>query len=169
MSNDSDPPHRRQEDDFTQVSDRKDNKMLKKWLFVLSVLALATVSAAEHIAGNVKIPTGSTIHIAPIEGLDTFLVAAFRQKGVELTIVNDRAKADFELTGNTDSQKSGWARTIFLKQTGSNEEASIQISNIKSGEVVFGYAVHKSNSVHGKQSTAEACAKHLKEFIRKGE
>ena len=32
-------------------------------------------------------------------------------------------------------------------------------------EVVFAYSVHKANSVRGKQSTGEACAKHLKEKI----
>ena len=32
-------------------------------------------------------------------------------------------------------------------------------------EVVFAYAVHKTNSVRGKQSAAEACAKHMKEKV----
>jgi hypothetical protein len=45
----------------------------------------------------------------------------------------------------------------------SNEEASIQIADLASGEVVFAYSVNKKSSAHGKQSTAEACAKHLKE------
>jgi hypothetical protein len=46
------------------------------------------------------------------------------------------------------------------------EEASIQVSNIKSGEATWAYSVHKQNSAHGKKSTAEACAKHLKDEIQ---
>ena len=139
---------------------------MKTILTVAALVVLALPAMAEKRAGNQKLPAGSRIFIAPMAGLDSFLVAAFREKKVDLVIVNDREKADFELTGTTDSQKSGWARTIFLAQTGSNEEASIQIVNIKTSEVVFGYAVHKRNSVHGKQSSAEACAKHLEAFIR---
>jgi hypothetical protein len=36
---------------------------------------------------------------------------------------------------------------------------------MKSGEVVYSYAVHKGNSYRGKQSAAEACAKHMKEKL----
>lgn len=139
---------------------------MRMLLAIAALFLLALPAVAEKSAGNEKLPAGSRIFIAPVEGLDTFLVAAFREKKVELVIVGDRAKADFELTGTTDSQKSGWARTIFLHQVGSNEEAGIQITNIKTSEVVFGYAVNKHNSVHGKQSSAEACAKHLEAFIR---
>lgn len=139
---------------------------MKMLLAMAALVLLALPVTAENAVGNEKLPAGSRVFIAPIEGLDTFLVAAFRKKGVELVVVSDRAKADFELTGTTDSQKSGWARTIFLHEVGSNEEAGIQITNIKTSEVVFGYAVNKHNSAHGKQSSAEACAKHLEAFIR---
>jgi curli biogenesis system outer membrane secretion channel CsgG len=47
----------------------------------------------------------------------------------------------------------------------SNEQASIQIVNLKTSEVVFAYSVNKVSSAHGKKSSAEACAKHLKEKI----
>jgi co-chaperonin GroES (HSP10) len=66
----------------------------------------------------------------------------------------------------SETEKTTWAKVIFLKQTGSKEEASMKVVNIKTGDVVFAYAVHKRNSVHGKQSSAEACAKHLKEIVR---
>jgi hypothetical protein len=47
----------------------------------------------------------------------------------------------------------------------SNEQASIQVENLRTSEVVFAYSVNKPSSAHGKKSTAEACAKHLKEKI----
>ena len=56
---------------------------------------------------------------------------------------------------------------IFLGSQQSNEEASIKVVEISSGEVVYGYSVHKENSYRGKQSAGEACAKHLKESIAK--
>ena len=49
----------------------------------------------------------------------------------------------------------------------SSEQASIAVSNLKSGETVFAYTVNKESSGHGKQSTAEACAKHLKDAMEK--
>jgi hypothetical protein len=30
---------------------------------------------------------------------------------------------------------------------------------------VFAYAVNKKNSLHGRQSAAEACAKHMKDVV----
>ena len=47
----------------------------------------------------------------------------------------------------------------------SNEQASIQVSSLKNSEVVFTYSVNKISSAHGKKSSAEACAKHLKDKI----
>jgi hypothetical protein len=54
---------------------------------------------------------------------------------------------------------------LFTNSSASREQASIQVVDLKSGEVVFAYSVHKANSARGKQSTGEACAKHLKEKI----
>ena len=64
-----------------------------------------------------------------------------------------------------ESEKATWAKMLFARSTNSMEEAGIKITNISTDEVVFAYAVHKSNSVRGKQSAAEACAKHMKEKI----
>ena len=47
----------------------------------------------------------------------------------------------------------------------SDDEASISVVNTKSSAVVFAYAVNKKNTLHGQQTTAEACAKHLQAHI----
>lgn len=113
-----------------------------------------------------RIPPGSRLYIAPIEGgYDIYLAAAMHKKEVPLIIVTDKSKADFELSGVTETEKAGWAKTIFLQTTATNEQASIKIVNLKSGTVAFGYNVNKSNSMRGKQSSSEACAKHLKDKI----
>ena len=41
----------------------------------------------------------------------------------------------------------------------------IRIDNLKTGVAVWGYNVNKTNSYKGKQSSSEACAKHLKARI----
>lgn len=130
-------------------------------LIAIGVLTCAALA----VAGEKKIPAGSKIFIVGDEGFDTFLTAALNKKNVPVSVVADRAKADYELTGVSESEKAGWAKTIFLGQTGSKEEASVKLVDIKTSEIIFAYAVHKRNSVHGKQSSAEACAKHMKEAI----
>ena len=55
---------------------------------------------------------------------------------------------------------------LFIGSENSNEQASIKVVELKSGAVIFGYSVHKGNSVRGRQSAGEACAKHIKQIVR---
>jgi hypothetical protein len=115
---------------------------------------------------NRAIERSSRIYIAPIEGgFDTFLAAAIIKKQVPVVVVTDRTKADYEITGIANSEKAGWAKMLFMGVDNSNDMASIKIVDLKSNEVVYGYSVRKGNSYRGKQSAAEACAKHLKQKI----
>lgn len=128
-----------------------------------------TQPAAEVRVTDSKIPKGSKIYIAPIEGgYDIYLAAAIHKKEVPVVIVTDRSKADYEIAGVSASERAGWAKMLFMGSQQSGEEASIKIVDLKTGTVVFGYNVHKGNSVRGKQSSSEACAKHLKEKIEEG-
>ncbi len=133
-------------------------------LLALPVAVLAqelVVPTAGMQAG--MIPAGSKIFIDPLsDGYDVYLSAAIFNKHVPLLIVTDHSTADFEMSGVTESDRAGWAKMLFLGSQASSEEASIKIVNLKTEAVVWGYNVHKTNSVRGKQSSAEACAKHLK-------
>jgi hypothetical protein len=80
-------------------------------------------------------------------------------------VVDDKASADFEITGHSETQKASTAKKVIMWDWHSNEQASIQITNLKTSEVAFAYSANKQSSAHGKKSTAEACAKHLKEKI----
>jgi hypothetical protein len=93
------------------------------------------------------------------------VIAGFQEKKVPLTVVTIRDRADFEMTGVSETDKAGWAKMLFLKSSSSAETASIKIVNLKTGDVVFGYSVNKGNSARGKQSAGEAVAKHLKEKV----
>jgi hypothetical protein len=112
------------------------------------------------------IERNSRIYISPIEGgFDTFLAAAIIKKQVPVVVVMDRAKADYEISGIANTEKAGWAKMLFMGVDNSNDMASIKVVYLKSDEVVYGYSVRKGNSYRGKQSAAEACAKHLKEKV----
>lgn len=109
------------------------------------------------------IPSGAAVCIVPVEGgFDTYLAAGLQNKHVPLVIVSSCAMAEYEISAVAESEKAGWAKMLFAGSINSNEEAGIKVMNIRTQEVAFAYAVHKTNSVHGKQSAAEACAKHLK-------
>jgi hypothetical protein len=112
------------------------------------------------------IPAGAKVFLEPMGGFETYLKAAMTKKKVPLQIVEDKAQADFVITGHSDSQKASTAKKVIMGNWHSNEDASINVANIKTGEVVFAYEAHKDSSAHGQQSTAEACAKHLKEKIQ---
>src|SRR5208337_1445063 len=115
---------------------------------------------------NAKIPSYSKVYVAPIVGgFENYIIAGLRNKKVPLTVVIDRNKADYEISGVSDSEKAGWAKMLFIGSQNSNEQASIKISDLKTGAVIFGYSVHKTNSVRGKQSAGEACAKHIKQIV----
>jgi hypothetical protein len=139
-------------------------------LVAVLVIIVSTCSSAQEgksVDQSTKgIEKGSRVFIAPMDGgFDTFLVAAIIKKQVPVTVVTDKNKADYEITGISDSEKAGWAKMLFMGSEQSRELASVEVVDLKGGEVVYGYAVHKGNSYRGKQSAAEACAKHFKDRI----
>lgn len=56
-------------------------------------------------------------------------------KKVPVTVVDDKSKADFEITGHSETQKASTAKKVIMWDWHSNEQASIQVNNLKSGEV----------------------------------
>jgi hypothetical protein len=114
-----------------------------------------------------KIPSGSKLFVAPMGGFENYVIAGILKKKVAVTIVADRDKAEYEIRGSAETEKAGWAKMLFLGSQNSNEQASINVSEIKTGNVVFAYSVNKLNSVRGKQSAGEAIGKHLNEAIGK--
>ncbi len=112
-----------------------------------------------------NIPAGSKIYIAPLNGYESFLTAALIKKGTPIVVVNKLEMADYHITGVSESVQAGWAKMLFMGSQQSAEQASIVMTNQKTGVVVWGYNVNKSNSYKGKQSSSEACAKHLKARI----
>ncbi len=131
-----------------------------------SVIHDSSTAAATPILVDESLPKGARLYVAPIaNGFETYIVAGLEKKRVPLVIVADRSKADYELTGVSDTDKAGWAKMLFLGSQQTNETASIKIVNLKTGNVAFAYSVNKTNSARGKQSAGEAVAKHINEKI----
>jgi hypothetical protein len=123
--------------------------------------------APNHTPANVKIPSGSRIYVAPMDGFENYVVAGIMKKKVPVQIVGDRSKADYEIRGASESERAGWAKMFFLGSDHSNDQASIVLTDLKTNNVVFAYSVNKHSSVRGKQSTGEAIGKHLNEAVGK--
>ena len=135
-------------------------------LAVCGGVLLAIAAAAADKPPQKTIPAGSKVYIAPADGFEDHLKTALDAKKVPLTVVDDKAKADYEIVSHAETQKAGAAKKILLGSWHSKEEASIQVNDLKSGDVVFAYAYHADNSAHGKKSSAESCAKHLKDVVK---
>jgi hypothetical protein len=123
-------------------------------------------SAPNTLMSDERIPSGARVYVAPMaNGFDNYVIAGLQKKKVPVVVVADRGKAEFEVTGIAETDKAGWAKMLFMGSQQSNESASVKMVNLSTGAVVFAYSVNKVNSVRGKQSAGEACAKHMKAKI----
>jgi hypothetical protein len=82
--------------------------------------------------------------------------------------VDAKEQADLEIRGTSESQKAGTAKKLLMGSWHSDEQASIQVIDLKTSQVAYAYNANKENSAHGQKSTAEACAKHLKQALESG-
>ncbi len=143
-------------------------------------------------SGSRPITAGARVVIAPMGGFETYFAAAVREKKVPVTLTLDKASAQyFVVSTNTEWQgfvfgsggAANWSRAGGNASYGSagsstrGLEASIMLIDAKTKDVIWAYEVHKSShgallfgtfGARGQQSIAEACAKHLKEYIEKG-
>jgi hypothetical protein len=142
--------------------------------------------------GNGTIPTGARIVVAPMGGFETYFAAAVREKKVPVKLTLDKASAQFFVVSTNNEWQgfvygaggsSSWNALGGSSSHGAAAsstrglEASIMVIDAKSKDIVWAYEVHKSShgsilfgtlGARGQQSIAEACAKHLKEYIDKG-
>jgi TolB-like protein len=116
---------------------------------------------------NKRIESGASVFLAPMQGFETYMAAALQKKNVPLVQVANEQQATYVLKGTAEEKKAGWAKIAFTGNIHSDDAASVQLIDRRTGAIVFAYAVDKKNTLHGEQTTAEACAKHLKEAIEK--
>ena len=121
---------------------------------------------ADASEASLVIPKDAKVFVAAMpDGFDQNMKEAIAAKKVPIKVVDKREDAEFELTGFSESQKASTAKKLIMGSWHSRESASIKLTNLKSGVVSFAYSYNTDNSTHGKRSSAESCAKHLKEKI----
>jgi hypothetical protein len=132
-------------------------------LFCIVVLAFASVAQAQ--VPNPK------IYIAPQKGYESYLAGAFTKKNVPAQIVQTEEAADYILNPAPVEQKpestgGKVARCLFAYCAGieGSQTASVSLIDAKTQAVVWAYNVRKGGSSNF-QSSAEACAKHLKNWL----
>jgi len=127
----------------------------------------ATASSVPS-AADTRIPRNSKVYIAPMNGFETYLAAAFRKKDVPLIMVTEPEYADFEITGTHEKKDAGWAKTIFIGPQPS-ASASMQVVNLRTKVIVYADSSHRTTASRGERSTAEKLAKYLKKKIEADE
>jgi hypothetical protein len=126
----------------------------------------AAATAPVVTLATTRIMPNSKVYVAPMDnGFESYLMAAFRKKKVQLLPVAEKDQADYVITGTSVDKKAGWAKIVFMGNVHSDNAASINMSDRKSGVIVYAYAVDKKSTLHGQQTAAEACAKHLQAHI----
>lgn len=117
-----------------------------------------------------------TVYVDAAKGFQTSLTAAIIRKKVPITVVTDKANAEYVLKAapvdSKDESGAGKiARCLFLDCIGVNgySEVSVQLTRQKDTSVVWAYQVRKANSGPlGVQSLSEAIAKHLNnDYLKK--
>jgi len=158
---------------------------------VVAVIMLAFSTSIFAQAPQFK--SGATVFIEPMDGYETYLAAAIAKKQVPLIVVADKSKADYIIrstvshsrpnqpavvvnsttnvnsSGGNDSFNNGFDRAAAANAARGATSASISVIDAHSSQIVFAYAVGKAGTTNQIQSAAEACAKHMKEFIEKSE
>jgi hypothetical protein len=159
---------------------------------VTILLGLCLFASALFAQGAMdQIPRGARVVIAPMGGFETYFAAAVREKKVPITLTLDKDSAQyFVVSSETEWQgfvaasgaSANWNRNGGGFAGGSAAsstrglEASIMLIDAKTKDIVWAYEVHKSShgtlllgthGARGQQSLAEACAKHLKQYIGK--
>ena len=111
------------------------------------------------------------IYIAPSDGFESYLAAAFTKKHVPAQIVQDKEDVKYILSSPPVQQKpestgGKIARCLFAYCAGieGSQTASVNLTDTRTNVVVWAYNVRKQGSTNY-QSSAEACAKHLKAWL----
>jgi hypothetical protein len=111
------------------------------------------------------------IYIAPSDGFESYLAAAFTKKHVPVQIVQDKGQVNYNLSAppvqeKPESAGGKIARCLFAYCAGieGSQSASVMLTDPRTNVVVWAYNVRKEGSKNFLTS-AEACAKHLKEWL----
>jgi hypothetical protein len=119
------------------------------------ILVGLLAAGSVHGHSSAVIPSNARIYIDADGEFNIFLTAALEKKHVPLIVTTDKSKADFALQGYSE------------RGARSDDEASVRLVDLKRADVVFAWSIDKGQAVHGLQTAANACAKHLRGAVGK--
>lgn len=132
--------------------------------FVSSANVPAPLRTAVAASPETAILPGSSVYVAPMGGYERFIIAALEEKRVPLVVLTDPSISNFEIRDAAVNPPSSATATSGGSAHWS-EQANITVTDLKTHAVVFSCAVKESNSSHGNKSSAEDCAKHLRDVM----
>lgn len=146
-------------------------KMVKALALLVLSFSLHGQPATEVKPQKATLAAGAKLFIEPMGGFENYLQSAILSKRLPLTVVLDKAQADFIAGGSwreLDGGFSGNGSLVRPLRTRMNYSASVSIVDPKSSAVVFSFAAQKSGSRDLSKELAEEWAnKLLKELAPK--
>jgi hypothetical protein len=107
-----------------------------KKAFTLTLIMLALAIAANAQVPAVKVPTGSKVYIAKMEGgLDGFITTEIIKKKLPITIVTEDTTADFVLVGGSIKADDKWYHSVFGGKD--KNEGNVQLLSVKDKTIVW--------------------------------
>ena len=102
-------------------------------LFVVCLISLIGFAKEKAVP---KVPMGSKVFIAPMEGeLHPFIAAEIIKKKLPVTVVTEDKEADFILTGASIKGDDKWYHTVFGGKD--KNEGSVQLISVKDKTMVW--------------------------------
>ena len=119
------------------------------------------------LAGGLQAQTAK-MFIAPSEGFESYLSAALIKKHTPVQVTSLEGEATYRLSFVVDRREESTgakvARCLFAYCAGIAGTQSVSVQVFKGSDLVWAYNVIKPSAVNS-QSTAEAVAKHFKNFL----
>jgi hypothetical protein len=107
-----------------------------------AVSAVLVMTSAVLAAPVPKVPAGSKVFIAPMDGFDRYFRAAKATSGGELPLVfvATRAEAEYEISGITSEVTPTLEENVRDRRT-TRQDTTVSMTRIASGETVFTHSV----------------------------
>jgi hypothetical protein len=106
----------------------------------VAVSAVLAMTSAVLAAPFPKVPAGSKVFIAPMDGFDRYFRAATSGGELPLVFVATRAEAEYEITGITTEVTPTLEEDVRDRRT-TRQDTTVSMTRIASGETVFTHSV----------------------------
>lgn len=125
-------------------------------------------AASNGAVAAARFAPGAKLFVEPMDGFEQILSRSILKKKVPVVLVNDRANADFVLSGEAYLKKPGWLKGMVLSTHG---KGNVSIADARMGTVVFAHRFKRadSNLTEGLvyQGWADSCAKDMKKALER--